>query len=286
MRWGRGTSTTYPSMPRRCPAGDEGRGFTLFTMPLPRTLLAPVPPVDHDLTVRAGTWPHGLHGELVLSAPHPDTFGGPHPFFGEGMVHRLSLQPGRHGAPADALAWRQGRIDSPSARLRALRPDVFTSTMVGVQSPFGHVNAANTAPLPWGDRLFATWDAGRPTEIDPLTFAYLGEVGHRSEWLELEVGPQPLLPMVLTTAHPVIDPDRDALWSVNTHWGDLHVVRWDGEGPIRRWPVAGASIPQSVHTISQTRDWLVMRTAPTRSSPRPSRAGPAPSRPTIEGPST
>lgn len=226
-------------------------------MPIPRSLFTGDAPEDLDLEI-SPSWPTQLTGELILSAPHPDTLAGPHPFFGEGMTHRLSLTPGTHGAPPDRLAWRQRRIDSPSARLRARRPDVFRPTMIGVHSPFGHTNAANTAPLPWGDRLFATWDAGRPVEIDPLTLGYLGDVGHRSEWLDLEVTPQPLLPMVLTTAHPVVDPDRDVLWTVNTHWGALHVCRWDGAGALQRWPIAGGTIPQSVHTITQTRDWLVI----------------------------
>jgi carotenoid cleavage dioxygenase-like enzyme len=218
-------------------------------MPLPRSLFDRSEPRDHDLSVVSGAWPEGLSGELVISAPHPSTLDGPHPFFGEGMGYRLSL---------DTLAWRQAKIDSPSARLRELRPDAFTATMIGVQSPFGHVNAANTAPLPWGDRLFMTWDAGRPVEVDPVSFRYLGEVGRRDEWQVLEVGSQPLLPMVMTSAHPVIDPDRNVLWTVNTLWGDLRVIRWDGEGPVRSWPVAGGFIPQSVHTITQTRDWLVI----------------------------
>lgn len=227
-------------------------------MPVPRSLFSMATPQDHDLSVVAGTWPTDLTGELVLSAPHPETFDGPHPFFGDGTAYRLSLQPGTHGAPADRHAWRQRRIESPSARLRAARPDLFTPTMVGVQSPFGHTNAANTAPLPWGDRLFMTWDAGRPVEIDPVSLGFLGEVGHRSEWATFEVSPQPVLPMVMTTAHPVIDPDRDVMWTVNTLWGALHVVCWDGHGPLRSWPIAGATIPQSVHTITQTRDWLLV----------------------------
>ena len=227
-------------------------------MPIPRSLFCADDPEDHALSVVSGVWPEEMSGELVLSAPHPDTFGGPHPFFGDGMAYRLSLSPGSHGAPADQFAWRQRRIESPSARLRARRPDSFTPTMVGIRSPFGHTNAANTAPLPWGDRLFMTWDAGRPVEIDPVTFDFLGEVGHRSEWKDFEVSPQPLLPMVMSSAHPVIDPDRNTMWTVNTHWGQLHVVRWDGDGALRSWPVADAIIPQSVHTITQTRDWLVI----------------------------
>ena len=227
-------------------------------MPIPRSLFSMATPEDHDLTVVAGEWPADLGGELVISAPHPSTFAGPHPFFGDGTTYRLSLEPGTHGAPDGRHAWRQRRIESPSARLRAARPELFTPTMIGVQSPFGHTNAANTAPLPWGDRLFMTWDAGRPVEIDPVTLGYLGEVGHRSEWATFEVGPQPVLPLIMTTAHPVIDPDRDVLWTVNTFWGALHVVRWDGHGPVESWPIAGATIPQSVHTITQTRDWLIV----------------------------
>jgi carotenoid cleavage dioxygenase-like enzyme len=227
-------------------------------MPLPRTLLCADEPLDHDLTVRSGTWPADLTGELVISAPHPDTFGGPHAFFGDGMTYRLSLEPGTHGAAPGTFAWRQRRIDSPSARLRRKRPDVFDATMLGLHSPFGLTNAANTAPLPWGDRLFMTWDVGRPVEIDPVSMEFLGEVGHRSEWLTMELFPQPLLPMVTSTAHPVIDPDRNVLWTVNTELGALHIVRWDGTGAIQRWPITGAVMPQSVHTITQTRDWLIV----------------------------
>ncbi len=226
-------------------------------MPIPRSLFH-AKPTDRDLQVVQGSWPDDLSGELFLSAPHPSTFGGPHPFFGDGTTYRLSLRPGTHDAPVDRFAWRQRQIDSPSARLRVKRPEVFTPTVIGVQSPFGHTNAANTAPLPWNGRLFSTWDAGRPVEIDPVSLAYLGEVGRRDEWLDFEVSPQPLLPMVMTTAHPVIDTERDVLWSVNTHWGSLHVVRWDGKGPLQSWPIAGALIPQSVHTITHTRDWIIV----------------------------
>ena len=227
-------------------------------MPIPRSLFSRDVPVDHDLSLVGGAWPEGLSGELVISAPHPDTFDGPHPFFGEGMTYRLSLEAGTNGAADHNFAWRQKKIDTPSARLRAKRPDVFTPTMMGVASPFGVVNAANTAPLPWGDRLFMTWDVGRPVEIDPLSMNFLGEVGHRDEWHVFEVTPQPVLPLVMSTAHPVIDPDRNVMWTVNTFWGQLHVVRWDGEGPIQSWPITDALIPQSVHTITQTREWLIV----------------------------
>jgi len=227
-------------------------------VPLPRSILRPVEPEDRDLRVVAGALPDGIGGECWVAAPHPSTLGPPHAFFGAGVSYVLSLEPGRRGAAADTFAWRHAWVDSPSARLQRKRPDVFRRTMIGVHSPFGLVNAANTAPLPFRDRMFLTWDVGRPVEIDPASQRFLGEVGHVSEWQAFDLMPGPVLPMITSTAHPVIDPDRDCLWTVNTHLGRLQIARWDGEGPVRRWPIAGAVLPQSVHTITQTREWLVV----------------------------
>ena len=75
-------------------------------MPLPRSLLRRDEPQDLDLALVRGAWPADCPGELVLSAPHPDTFGGPHAFFGDGMTWRLSLAPGTFGAPPDRFALR------------------------------------------------------------------------------------------------------------------------------------------------------------------------------------
>jgi all-trans-8'-apo-beta-carotenal 15,15'-oxygenase len=227
-------------------------------MPLPRSLFRNDPPANNDLRVTGGAWPSDISGEIFVSAPHPDTFGGAHPFYGDGMTYRLSLQTGTFGATADAFAWRQKRIDTPSARLRSKVPGVFRSTMVGLHSPFGMTNAANTAPLPWGNRLFMTWDVGRPVEIDPHSLDYVADVGHRNDWHTFEAFPQPLLPMVRSTAHPMIDPDRDVMWTVNTHNAQLHVVRYRGEGSVDVWPIIDANIPQTLHSITQTRDWLIV----------------------------
>lgn len=227
-------------------------------MPLPRSVLAPIAPEDRDLAIVQGAMPEGIGGEIIISAPHASTLGPPHAFFGAGMTYRLSLQPGTFVAGQGTFAWRQAWIDSPSARLQHKRPDVFEATMLGVQSPFGLVNAANTAPLPWGDRLLMTWDVGRPVEIDPVSLEFLGEIGSVNEWQTFDLMPGPVLPMVTSSAHPVIDPDRNCLWTVNTYFGQLQIVRYDGQGAVKRWPITDAIIPQSVHTITQTRDWLVV----------------------------
>ena len=227
-------------------------------MALPRSILDPVEPADRDLAVVAGSMPDGITGEIVISGPHPSTLGPPHAFYGAGLTYRLSLQPGTFGAAPGTYAWRHAWIDSPSARLQHARPELFQRTMLGVQSPFGIVNAANTAPLPWGDRLFTTWDVGRPVEVDPERLNFLGEVGRADEWLQSPRLAGAALPMVTSTAHPVIDPDRNCMWTVNTNAGALEIVRFDGTGPLRRWPITDAVIPQTVHTITQSRNWIIV----------------------------
>lgn len=228
-------------------------------VPIPRSILTATPPDALDLELTSGTWPEDIAGEIFFSASDPQT-ATRHSFFGDGIVRRLSLAGGAHGAAPGSFALRSAIVDTPSRRLRTERPDVFESGAFGTTSPFGFNNAANTAPLPWGDRLFATWDAGRPVEVDPVTLRFLGEAGDRASW-----GPDAfdsaVLPMYPSSAHPVVDPERDCLWTVVyspiTH--ELQVIRWDGRSTkVKRWPLEGVSLPQSMHTVSQTRDWLVL----------------------------
>ncbi|TDB92195.1 carotenoid oxygenase family protein [Actinomadura sp. 7K534] len=227
-------------------------------MPVPRSILARQDLADLDLEVIAGTWPDDVRGHFVVSTSDQRTR--PlHAFFGDGIMARLSLTAGTDGAPPGRFAWRARVLDTPSVRLRRKRPDLFTAGPVGTSSPWGFVNAANTAPLPWGDRLFATWDAGRPVEVDPVTLRFVAEVGHRDDWKPAM--DQAVLPLVSTTAHPVVDPERGCLWSISRDvlTGAVSVIAYDGTGPhVRRWDVEGAVLPQATHTITQTRDWLVL----------------------------
>lgn len=130
-------------------------------MPIPRSILGEDHP-DMDLEVVAGAWPDDARGHFVVSTSdqrsHPV-----HAFFGDGLIARMPLRPG----PDGRFPWRARVLDTPSVRLKRARPDLFTAGPVGTSSPWGFVNCANTAPLPWGDRLFATWDAGRPRRGRP-----------------------------------------------------------------------------------------------------------------------
>jgi carotenoid cleavage dioxygenase-like enzyme len=227
-------------------------------VPVPRSILEAGGIPELDLTLVAGTWPDDLTGEVMISTAD-QTHRPEHAFFGEGVVARLSLEPGTHGAPADGWAFRNRLVETPSVRLHRARPDLVEQTQLGARSPFGYANAANTAPTPWGDRLLLTWDAGRPVEVDPVTLEFLGEVGHRSGWQPTIDAP--VLPLIPSTAHPMIDPHRDCLWTVaiDPMAQSVQVIRWDGTGSeVQRWPVEGAAVLQSMHTVAQTRDWLIL----------------------------
>lgn len=230
-------------------------------MALPETLLTAQWP-DLDLRVVAGEWPADLSGALVISAPVVDprlSF----QLFGFGALARLALQPGTDGAAADRFALRVRTIDSPVQRLHERAPDLFRGGLLGLDSPFGHANMANTAPLPWGGRLFATWDVGRPVEVDPVTLGFLGEVGSSESWGGDSFGQRTVLPQIFSTAHPVIDPDRNCMWTVKLRLGraglEPTIIRYDGSGThVRSWRVRGAGVTGSMHTITQTANWLVL----------------------------
>lgn len=231
-------------------------------MPLPKSMLSATP-ADLDLEVVAGTIPDSIRGEVYVSAPDPRT-PGDYRLFGEGIVFRLSLQPGSHGAAPGRHAWRHNRIDTPSVRLRDKRPGAFMPGPTGMMSSYGAPNLANTAPLPWGERMFITWDVGRPLEIDPVTLEFVAEVGHKDQWGSFLPG---LLPFVFSTAHPVIDPERGCFWTVRQMPVEMAprmvmqpwIVRWGGAGAdLDMWPVANARVPGMMHTIAQSRDWIVL----------------------------
>ena len=217
-----------------------------------------------DLVLTSGKWPDDLTGEFVVSSPRIEE-GLPYALFGSGVLCRLSLTPGTHGAAEGRWAWRTKVLETPSERLMSAAPEQFATGPTGYTSPFGPPNQANTAPLPWGDRLFATWDVGRPVEVHPRTLDFLGEVGHRDSWGTPTLDMGGVLPFYLSSAHPVVDPDRDCLWTVklgldfSTGAQMLHVVQYGGDGTeVRCWPVEGGAVYGGSHTITQTENFLVL----------------------------
>lgn len=230
-------------------------------MPLPESIFAATL-ADFDLDVVEGRWPDGVQGEMFVSAPVVDDrldF----QLFGFGAMVRISLRPGTHGAEPGSFALRRRVIDTPVQRIHSRVREAFSGGVLGLDSVFGHANMVNTAPLAWNGRMFATWDVGRPVEIDPVTLGFLGEVGSTESWGGDSFGQKRVLPQIFSTAHPVTDPERGCMWTVKlspTRDGlQPTLVRWSGDSArVQTWPLEGAGVWGSMHTITQTRNWLVL----------------------------
>lgn len=234
-------------------------------MPVPASLSS-APHRDFELEVVSGTWPADVSGDVLFSSP---TNGHrlPYAIFDWGSICRLSLEPGTRGAAPGRFAWQSRTIQTPGKRLYDRHPEQFATGPVGYTSPFGPANSSNTAPLPWGNRLYTTWDGGRPVELDPHTLEFVAEVGHVDSWGGSSMPFGGVLPFLLSTAHPVADPDRGCLWTVKLE-ADFEpsfvmrpsLVRYDRHDgtQVRHWPLDGISFPGSIHTVSQTRDWIIL----------------------------
>ena len=233
-------------------------------MPAPASLTT-ASHTDFELEIVAGAWPADISGDMVFSSVQQSGSLG-YAIFDWGAICRLALVPGTRGAGPDRFAWQTRSIQSPGKQLYDLHPDQFSGSAIGYSSPFGPPNASNTAPLPWGGRLFTTWDAGRPVELDPVTLDFVAEVGHIDSWGGSSMPTPGVLPFLLSSAHPVVDPDRNCLWSAKVEFVmeptfslQPVIVRYDGEGTqVRTWPLDGITFGGSLHTVSQTRNWLIL----------------------------
>ena len=234
-------------------------------MPVPASLTT-APQQDFELEVVSGVWPTDISGEVVFSSPQ-NSRNLPYAIFDWGAICRLSLEPGARGAAPGRFAWQSRSIETPGKRIFNRHPEQFTPGPIGYLSPFGSPNCSNTAPLPWGNRLYTTWDAGRPVELNPETLEFVSEVGHVDSWGGSSIPMGGVLPFLFSTAHPVVDPERHCLWTVKldpvmepTFGMRPSVVRYDrSDGTqVSHWPLEGVSFAGSIHTVSQTRDWVIL----------------------------
>lgn len=219
------------------------------------------------LRVLDGVWPTDVEGHLFFTSPDITTGV---PLFGsDGMLYRFdllsrgmvvrsaSLRTPSGEAALDAHAARLG----PAARFRPVGLSRLSPVL-------GAVECLSVAPVPVGDRLWVTSDAGRPWEVDPVTLRLLSPVGGRSDWKS--VAPLPwAFPLLLTSGHPAVDPDQ-TVWEANfsnlsspgnpAFFKLLRVV----SGEVRSWTVVDkatgeqARIHQSVHQMASTERSIVL----------------------------
>ena len=202
--------------------------------------------IDVELDVKEGAIPDDLCGFIFINsaAGTVNSDGLPYPQYnpdgtenqeyaspilnGDGKVYRLDLtQSGKIRVKtgimkppcyyADLATAYNTKADNPYYDFH------FESRgLARLSSTLGTRNQLNTAITPVRFkkdnqyRLLANFDAGRPYEIDPEKLSMITPIGENKIW---HSGLPPMLvqpfPMILSSAHPVFDPDTEELFTVN-----------------------------------------------------------------------
>ena len=184
---------------------------------------------DLPLNTLEGKLPNDLQGYVFIVAPTGSVDSGdlPYPdgtpiFNGDGMIYRI-----------DFNAQQEAKITTRIAKTPCYYADEATKPgseyekygfknhgLTRFSIALGVRNQLNTAFVKFktsqdvNDRLFVTYDAGRPYEIDTETLEVVTPVGANAEWrpevsLSMPFGP------VLSTAHPFFDAETKEMFTVN-----------------------------------------------------------------------
>jgi carotenoid cleavage dioxygenase-like enzyme len=194
---------------------------------------------DIELKVIEGTLPDDLSGHAFIISPVGSVASKPLPgtpiypssdgtslFNGDAMVYRLDFDRKNQAHLTSRLlktpCYYADQASNPGTLYSNLR--FYSSGLGRFSLILGFRNEVNTACIPikfsrdrnW--RLLATWDAGRPYEIDPVTLEVITPIGWNREWREqkipLKYGP---FRLYTTATHHVFDNHTDQLFMVN--WG-------------------------------------------------------------------
>lgn len=201
------------------------------------------------MNVKDGKLPLDLQGHVFIVAPvgsidSPDDKGdksnptnstvypssdGTTPLYnGDGMIYRLDFD------NLEAGAFLSSRLVKPPCYYADAATDKcqkyqnlkFRNYGITRLGSLGVRNQLNTAFVPLkfsqaeSERLLATWDVGRPYEIEPKTLETVTPVGRKDEWKEVTNislpgrPPQPF-GVIQTSAHPCFDPHTREMFTVN-----------------------------------------------------------------------
>lgn len=226
-------------------------------------------PLDVAMRVISGRRPTDMVGHALVTYPHPPDDNSPQ-FVGDGMVVRLDFK-------SDGIDLVRRPVRTPcyyaDVATRGTDDAFEAAGLARMSMTLGSRNSLNTNFLVLGERLLLAFDGGRPWEIDPVTLDAVTPIGAYSEWTSMMPSwiswfrPWPF-PVVLSSAHPVRDPDTGDMYTINFGMGAAilqpftRLVKWNGEGPLTSWNLvdengANVEIVQSAHQVAITEDFIV-----------------------------
>ena len=192
---------------------------------------------DEVLPLLEGSIPEDLNGHWLAMGPvgsvamlpmpgepsYPSSSGSSL-FNGDAMVHRFDCdRPGEVRLTTRIIktpCYYADRATTPGTRHSDWK--FISSGLVRFSFLLGFRNEVNTAAIPVkfaGDdrwRLLATWDSGRPYEMDPMSLEVKTPVGANTEWREqtipLRIGP---FKLHITATHHAYDDHTQELYTIN-----------------------------------------------------------------------
>ncbi len=203
--------------------------------------------------VVTGRVPKDLHGVFYRNGPGRFELGGEryhHWFDGDGFVQRWQLGGGMVSHRGRFVATQKFTEDTAAGQF--LYPAFGTPIARRGIKGNDTMNAANTNLLPFQGRLYALWEGGSATEVDPLTLATVGI----KTWSD-ELKSMPF------SAHPKLDPDG-GMWNFGALPGadKLVIYRVGADGTMASHSVIAVPQLAMVHDVAVSEQHLVFLVPP------------------------
>ncbi|WP_332875864.1 carotenoid oxygenase family protein [Massilia sp. S19_KUP03_FR1] len=208
----------------------------------------------------SGRWPAELRGTFYRNGPARFDRGAEryqHWFDGDGMVHAWRIEAGRVRHAAGFV--RTNKYVEESAAGQFLYPAFGTDIR---RRPVGNndtVNTANTNAVVHAGKLYALWEAGSATELDPASLATRGIKAWRDD-----------LAAVPFSAHPKSTPDG-RMWNFGVIPGANKLVLWriEADGSLGKFGMLDVPQLPMVHDFVVTARFLVFLVPPFDMHPAP-----------------
>jgi len=199
-----------------------------------------------------GRAPAGLEGVLFRNGPGWFRYGASstgHWFDGDGFIQRFAI--------ADGRARHSGRFaDTLKRRIEMQRQEIVFPGFgtVGlpnapVQSP-DDINAANTSVIAAGGELWALWEGGSPTRLNPDTLETIGIRPFRAD-----------LAAMPFTAHPKVEPNG-RIWNIGAVGSRVIVWRLSANGALEDAQVIDVGHRSYIHDWAVTERFLIIPLQP------------------------
>jgi len=203
--------------------------------------------------VVSGRLPRDLEGSFYRNGPGRFELGGEryhHWFDGDGFAQRWTIAGGRVAHQGRFVETR--RFLDESAAGRFLYPSFGTWVSRRGFRDNDTLNAANTNLLPFNGRVYALWEGGSATEVDPDTLATVGI----QTWGE-ELRAMPF------SAHPKLDPDG-GMWNFGAlpGAGSIALYRIGADGRVLRTAMVQIAQQAMVHDFVVSSKHLIFMIPP------------------------